>query len=259
VAEYLGAVEGLRKIGAPDAGEAWMDYRPRGVGPEHVPDLIRLAIDPEQFTGDPESTEVYGAIHAWRALAQLRAAEALEPLLGLLDYLNEEPDDWMSQDMPKVLASLGPAVLPRLAEFLADPGEGPYPRWTVGNAIVHLAQEHPELRGECVAVLTRQLARSSAGDEDPEVNGFLVSQLIDLKAVESAPVIERAFKAGNVDRFIVGDWEDVRYHLGLRPDRPVRPPVRQAQQQVRPSSPKARAEQRKRQRRKEGKHKRRKE
>ena len=258
MAEYPEAVEALRKIGRPDGAEGWMDYQAKGVGPEHVGDLVRLAIDPEQFTGDPDGTEVYGPIHAWRALAQLRAAKALEPLLGLLDYLNKESDDWMMTDMPEVLGSLGPTALPRLAEFLADPGKGQYPRWTVGNAIVHLAKGQPELREECVGVLTRQLERSSAGEEDPEVNGFLVSQLIDLKAVESAPVIERAFATGNVERFIAGDWEDVRYHLGLRPDRPARPPVRQPQQGVRPASPKARAEQRKSQRRKDTKQKRRK-
>ena len=51
---------------------------------------------------------------------------------------------------------------------------------------------------------------------DPEVNGFLVPSLVELKAIEAAPLIERAFAARCVDRMIMGDWEDVQVGLGLK-------------------------------------------
>ena len=70
MAEYSTVVQALTKLGQPESPHNWRDYRELGVGPEHVGELIRLACDPEQFEGDPESTEVFGPLHAWRALAQ---------------------------------------------------------------------------------------------------------------------------------------------------------------------------------------------
>lgn len=61
--------------------------------------------------------------------------------------------------------------------------------------------------------ITDQLRRYDT--QDPELNAFLVSGLLDLRAVESAPVIEEAFAVDRVDIAINGDWEDVQVELGL--------------------------------------------
>ena len=45
-----------------------------------------------------------------------------------------------------------------------------------------------------------------------------MAYLLDLKAVEAADVIERAFRAGDVDEMVVGDWPDVQQALGLTAD-----------------------------------------
>jgi hypothetical protein len=47
------------------------------------------------------------------------------------------------------------------------------------------------------------------------LNGCLISDLIDLKAVEAAPLMARAFEARRVDLSVAGDWEDVQVELGL--------------------------------------------
>jgi hypothetical protein len=69
-------------------------------------------------------------------------------------------------------------------------------------------------RDECVAALTRQLERSP--ETEPTLNGFVISYLLELEAVESAPQIERAFAADRVDLTVAGDWEDVQVRLGLK-------------------------------------------
>jgi hypothetical protein len=50
---------------------------------------------------------------------------------------------------------------------------------------------------------------------DPSLNGFVIRSLIQLEAVESAPVIEQTFAADAVDFLITGDWQDVQVELGL--------------------------------------------
>jgi len=63
------------------------------------------------------------------------------------------------------------------------------------------------VRDEIVAILTRQLDLFERADE--ELNAFVISALLDLKAVESAPVMERAFAADRVDLSVCGDWSNV--------------------------------------------------
>jgi hypothetical protein len=50
----------------------------------------------------------------------------------------------------------------------------------------------------------------------PGANGFLVASLVDLHAVEAAPLIEQAFAATCVDLVVIGDWDAVQIALGLK-------------------------------------------
>jgi SEC-C motif len=76
------------------------------------------------------------------------------------------------------------------------------------------ASRHPECRAECVGILARTLERHA--DTDRSINGFAVSALIDLAAVEVIDAIREAFRRKSVDISIAGDEEDVEIALGLR-------------------------------------------
>jgi hypothetical protein len=237
-------------------GRDWPNYLARGFGPDHIPDLIRMAIDPELNQADADSPDVWAPLHAWRTLGQLRAAEAVGPLLRLLHWEAEEHDDWAIEEMPQVFALIGPVALPELSAFLADSSENLHARWVVVDAIRDIALAHPEVRAACVEILTSRLERAS--EEEPGINAAIIAGLLDLQAVEAAPLIERAFAADQVDETIVGTWEEARFELGLRPDRPTgrswAAPFDYAPAPTRPAgahSPKARARERAKTRRKQ--------
>ena len=63
------------------------------------------------------------------------------------------------------------------------------------------------------------MAPSLPPRQHPGLNGFLINSLIDLRAVEAASLMERAFAADSVDISIMGDWEDVQIELGLLDER----------------------------------------
>jgi hypothetical protein len=220
---YPAPVDQLRRLGEPTYGDDWPEYPRRyGLGPEHVPDLIRMATDPALNQADSESPDVWAPLHAWRALGQLHAAEAAEPLLRLL--LEREPDDdWVREDVPRAVGMLGPAALPAIEAALADTTREEATRIAVADSLRYLADVYPEARSECVAALVRQLERAEQNGR--EYNGWLTGLLLDLEAVEAAPALERAFAAGLVDPSIAGDWDRVRWELGLS-DQP--PPSLQA-------------------------------
>lgn len=184
-----------------------------GLGPEHIPTLIDIAREWVEDEERPEDDTLYGPVHAWRALGQLRAAEAVEPLLAMQNAMDEQSPDWYLEEFHEVFGMIGPPAVPALAAYLADQQNAEFPRASAAHGLCEIAKRHPEARDQVVEILTRQLANN-----EPEVyslNAFLIGYLADLKAVESAEVIERAYAAGVVDETVVGYWTRVRKELGV--------------------------------------------
>lgn len=202
-------------------GREWRDYGQMGIGPEHVPDLIRMACDSdlnEAFEDDPR---VYAPLHAWRALGQLGAPEAAGPLALLLVRLPE--DDSANEELPEVLGMIGgDAAVGAAFGLLSNPVLKERTRISAAGALEEIGKRHPELRDRCVALLMGQLKRYAGQPEG--LNSFLVHDLVELGAVEAAPLIQAAFEADCVDTLMRGDWEDVQVDMGLLPERITEPP-----------------------------------
>jgi hypothetical protein len=223
-ASHTDPVRQLLIIGKTSVGDPadWRDYTADpGIGHEHVSALIRLACDVALHHGDPNSSTVWAPLHAWRALAQLRAEAGVAPLLALLQRI--EGDDAADLELPVVFGMIGPTAIPHIAAFIATHKDL---AWSVGTAISGLSQivaRHSSCRGECVAILVRTLEPHA--DTDPTINGFAVSALLDLRAVEAIDTIRDAFRRDAIDLSIAGDIEDVEIELGLR-DRRTTPVAR---------------------------------
>ena len=210
--DYPEPVSKLLNMGEPEIHE-WRDYLALGLGPEHVPDLIRMAVDEPLYKSAPKDSAGWAPVHAWRALSQLRPEEAIEPLTQLLEY----SDDWVSEEIPTVFARIGPAAIPVLEDYLNDTSHGSFARIVAISSLYEIAEMHPQARSGCVEILVTALERFETFD--PYTNGFLISYLTDLGAVEAAPLMERAFEAGRVNPMVMGDWEDVQVELGLLEER----------------------------------------
>src|SRR5215207_1348309 len=221
-------VSKLLKLGRPD-GETWLDYSTLAITRDHIPDLIRLAEDhemrvmepPADFPEDKDLPEWYAQIHAWRALGQLRAEEALPVILGILHQVDDEDDDWIGEDADEVFALIGPAAIGPIAEYLNDNTKGLYARVTAAESLHAIGKAHPETRNECIRILASVLENYQQNDEG--LNGFIIYDLVRLRATEHIDLLERAFKSENVDEMIMGDFEDVQVELGLIEKRITKP------------------------------------
>lgn len=198
----LGAVSARRR--------EWRDYTALGLTAEHVPDLLRMAADDRLNWADPEDPLVFAPLHAWRTLGQLRAPEAAAPLADLL--LRYE-DHWAKETIPRALGMIGEPSLEPARALLADEAADTYTRIAAAGALHEVAVAHPELRDRAVALLAERLR--AWPDQDESLNGFLIDYLVELRAVEAAPLMQAAFEAGRADPAIRGDWEDVQIALGL--------------------------------------------
>src|SRR5205814_2700553 len=109
----------LLRLGDPSRS-IWPDYPSLGLGTAEVPELISLACD-EKLLDAPEGDDSWWIpIHARRALGQLRAADAVEPLLSLLPRIDARDDDWVNEDLPKIMGLIGEPAIAALAAFVAD-------------------------------------------------------------------------------------------------------------------------------------------
>ncbi|HSU13044.1 hypothetical protein [Longimicrobium sp.] len=213
---YPPPVDRLLAMGRPEFPGDWADYREMGITGEHVPELIRMLSDPELAAAGEDSAEVWAPVYAWRALGQLGAEAAVEPLVQVLE---NDDDDWAHEELPAVFGMLGPAAVEPLRVALARQSIGfdVITGATTANGLAEIAKRHPETRSAVVDILVRQLRWS--GRQHPALNAFLVGDLIELKAVETAPLIEEIYAAGEADISVMGDWEDVQLELGLISER----------------------------------------
>ena len=213
--QYPPPVKQLLSLGEVQREEQ-RDYVALGLSLNDVPALIRMATDYQLHGGPPDSPVVWSPVHAWRALGQLRADEAIAPLVELFRRVDDS-DDWVSDDLPKSLAQFGDPALGPVTEYLRNAGHGDWSRAAAARTISLVAEAHPELRADGIARLSAQLERFA--EQSETLNAFLVSPLWDLHAVEAMPVIERAFASGRVDESVQGDVEDVQIEFGLKTKR----------------------------------------
>ncbi len=219
--EYTPPVSGLLKLGEPAHLGRAIDYAALGFGPAHIPELIRLLNDNELAFGDSDTPEVFAQVHAWRVLGQLRASEAVEPLLDLLaKQEGDEWNDWAMDEVPGVLAQIGPSIIPLVVARLEQRGQQESAPSFYADTLQEVAHRFPDVRAEVVAQLCRVLETATANNA--ALNGLIVVDLIDLEADDAWPVIEAAFATGNVDETIAGDAPDVKWQLGLGPKPPPR-------------------------------------
>jgi len=215
---YTSPVDKLLTFGKaePVDWDQWPNYLEFGLSLEHVPELIRMATDfelrgRESKKGEEEDPEFWAPVHALRVLGQLQAVEAAETLVNMLTETKD--DNWIQEELPQIYVLIGPAIIPALIAYLADSTHDKYSRGNAAESLAEIGKKYPETSSECITAISKQLEVFE--ENDYELNAFLIICLTDLKAIETLPLIERAFKADRVDEFVI-DLNYVLEEFGLK-------------------------------------------
>jgi hypothetical protein len=217
---YPAPVQQLFTLGSVESTRApWLDYKALGLTQEHISLLLSMATDLDLNLADEKIPTVWAPLHAWRALAQLRAVEAIGPLLDLYAELVE--DDWLLGDLPQVIELLGPRTVDALAAYLQryDNSDERSGYLGVLEGLGRLGRKYPEVRRRVIQILIHHLADYLENDDG--FNGWLIDELVQLRARQALPLIAAAFVQNEdeglvVDEMVV-DWEDVCKAFGLPP------------------------------------------
>ncbi|WP_135621993.1 HEAT repeat domain-containing protein [Solemya pervernicosa gill symbiont] len=188
---------------------------PNGLSDIDVPELINLVLNKDLQNASGKSNDVWGPLHSWRALGQIGSPDAVEPLLSMFDYL--ENDDWALEELPIVMGMLGEASLNALSEYLRQATHKEFARAMAADGIKEVAMKHSDSREQSVSILIDYLKEPDS--EARLLNAMVVSSLIDLDAKEAIGTIRGIYEAGLADLVHCGDIEDVELELGLRESR----------------------------------------
>ncbi|MFZ9737234.1 MAG: DUF1186 domain-containing protein [Prochlorotrichaceae cyanobacterium] len=192
--------------------ETWPNYvQHLELTEEDIPELIYFA------TIDNEDDEMYfERIFACRALGQLKALSAVAPLISFLEAIPSY-DDWAYEEIPIVFSLMGPETKPIVQDYITNTKNRLSVRISFSSYFRYLVRYYPEQRESVINFFVEQLAKPATSQDDRTLNGFFISELCDLKAIEVAKEIEQAFVHQRVDLSVIGDWDDAQVYLGLKP------------------------------------------
>lgn len=181
------------------------------VSKEDVPglvDIMRNWLDPDwpidanDVFEDLDEPELL-PVTAWRTLADLKDDTAVEPLIDILEELDDEYDDWAGEELPYVFGKIGPAAIEPLALIAASDYYPEFVRSIAVCGLRRVADYYPMARNRVVAGLTELMA--GAAQSPVDFNSTLLVELVELQAVDAAEPIERAFAADLIDVGMMGN------------------------------------------------------
>ena len=192
------------------------------VSASDVPSLIDIAFkwcDPNWPGNDLEEgvdRQEYELlpVAAWRALADLKSSESVEPLVDMLCKLDPDLDDWTVDELPHVFGKIGKPAIGAMACLARDANKPESIRSIAAESLQRVAEYDEAARAEVISTLHELIG--NVVPDHINFNTAVLCGLVDLSAAEAAEAIERAFANDCLDVGMLGDWEDVRRELGVQ-------------------------------------------
>ncbi|MGE4157715.1 MAG: YecA family protein [Planctomycetota bacterium] len=210
-AQYTGLVAELLTKGDPREWEDWPNYLDMGFTQEHVPALIEMATDADLNFAPSDSLRVWAPVHAWRTLTQMKAKEAIKPLLLLFHFM---PDNEWVDELHEFYDAMGREAIGPFDEVWDM--YGPESQMQIISCLQVIIENHDDAHEECRSFARARLAQHA--DNDPGINGWLIAILMNLDDKTSIGLIREAFRARDVLHDVAGDLLTIEKELGVPPD-----------------------------------------
>jgi len=198
---------------------AWPAYIERfSLTDDDIPELLRMATDAALDTLDECYPQTFGPIHARRALGQLKALDAVEPLFAYLkvDYERHGFDEWLYEELTPVFFLMGPPIIPLMCSKLIDITETEIVRDKALNVLEHCYGHLPEHAEACLAPIIEVL-----GNPHPEfkqLQAGVICFLARHRITTYLPQMEALFTQEMVDTDFCGEWVEVLNQMELLDD-----------------------------------------
>ena len=162
------------------------------LGEAAFPELARLA------TAAPDGVGNRSAVHFLAVLGHYRAQLAINSFL--LDVYENEEDDWITEDLPRVLAYMGPGAVGALSGLVRHAKARMWARHAAGRALVSIALDHPEYRSGVIETVKEAVA----DEKDLEVRTWVAECLLDLIDPDLYEYYENLLLTGTITSDVSG-------------------------------------------------------
>ncbi len=165
-------------------------------------------------------------IHALWLLADLKATESLPQIFRLLKQGKKLLDYWfadmLTESFWNPIYHIANANLDSLSPFLQEENINTYCKSAVATVAEQVGFHQPERRQEVIQWYEKILVylldnKDNEALLDMTLNGFLINDLLQLRAKESLPIIEKMFQANIVDTLFSGDFKGVQEGMNQPP------------------------------------------
>ncbi|MBC8449043.1 MAG: DUF1186 domain-containing protein [Chloroflexi bacterium] len=198
---YLPPIKQLLSLGS--AGDDAVYAEILEQGKVLVPELIRMAFDPQLHQRPADDPAHHAPAHA---IALLRALRKEAELDQLAQWLDQADGDWYTELLSTRCGKIGGYTTSQLEALSADTDYSVYVRSGASGALVERANRVPEQRERIIEFMRYLLNRPEAHQvaEEEIFLGFLISDALDMQARELYPDIKRSYDEDRVDTKIVG-------------------------------------------------------
>lgn len=184
-----------------------------------IEDLERvLKYDYTEFKDRDEADDTDAGFHAYCFLGELEAEETLPTVLEMMrmdeSYRDRTFGDFMTQDGWMALMKMAKNQPSALEDYLKLPGTDTYFRSVAAETLVQMFLHFPDKEVEIKYIYKRLLQFFTDSDIednviDSELNGFLISDLVNLRLTEFLPQIKMLYDLRRVSVSICGDYNSV--------------------------------------------------
>jgi len=171
-------------------------------GKRLVPALVKILLAEKNWTAG--SPAWWAVVHSALLLGAIGGEAAVEPLTQAIFYGSRYDVDWVTEELPSIFGSLGPAAVQPLKDLAADRSWDWYIRTRAMCGLAAITIKHPQYDEE---VFTFIAAIVAAGDEDEDTPGHAALILLDFLREEYRGLLISAAPAA--DRPRIYDAEDV--------------------------------------------------
>ena len=210
-----------------------LDYKEFSFNEEDIEELIRLSLDTRYlisnygFTEEQEETLFFAGVHAINVLTELKAVEAIEPLIDRMVFENGE-NDYISESLVAFLGDVGEATLPYLKKLLlSTEEEGDL--LSVFDSFERMMKNNSKLEEKVEEVLIAYIKKEN---HEPTNLASAISLLVDRTQDKHIELIRETFNTKEVDFRWRGDLEDIEIDLGLRKERETERPKNELQKLI---------------------------
>lgn len=204
----------LKSYGTVKWNDPWLDYESFQLSDNMVPQLeaiFELELEGE-FVSETDEALWYVPVHAWRILASKNHTASTPVLINLLRSCDDD-NDWIHEDIPRVLTKFGTPSIEAIIKSFTERtifGSELYSLAGLVEVLTDVVKNHPEQQSSVVDFLAHLL--NDFETLPPKLNSYIIIGLVELKAIEHMSLIQRIFARKFYGEDVV-DWCWVKEEL----------------------------------------------